>query len=30
MRIDATSQGIARYAVYYGDVTHGRSRRSLG
>jgi len=23
MRIDATSQGIARYAVYYGDVTTG-------
>jgi hypothetical protein len=23
MRLDATSQGIARYAVYYGDVTTG-------
>jgi hypothetical protein len=23
MRIDATSQGIARYAVYYGDITTG-------
>ena len=23
MRIDATNQGIARYAVYYGDVTTG-------
>jgi hypothetical protein len=23
MRVDATSQGIARYAVYYGDVTTG-------
>ena len=23
MRLDATSQGIARYAVYYGDITTG-------